>query len=648
MLWVQYAIFGLGVGAVFALLAAGIVLVYRATGVLNLAHASIGVLAGFINFTLLNHIPGITVGGALAIALASGALLGIASHWLVFRLVATAPPVVKLMTSFGLAGVVQGAIGLVWSHVATPTTYGHTLLPLNHGLELAGVRIPDQRLAVIALGAATTLALALLVKRTSFGIRLRALAQNPLAARLGGVDDRVIQTAVWAIAGATSALAAVLLLPFGPMNALALSGTQIQAFAAALVGGFVSLPAALIGGLGLGIAEQELTGAPAPYDAFGTALGTVLILVLLLLRIERRFVSDQEARAIEGDGRLFGRGVRLPLSGSPAGWLMGTVLLIVATIPMSGFWAFVTARATLYALLGLSLVVLTGWAGQVSLMPGTFAGVGACLAWVFGAKLGFALPLAVPLAALGTIPVCAVAGIAALRLPALYLAVATLALAQTFDETLFHTQWLANGGARMVALRPSWLAGDHVFGAFVIAVAGVVFAFTAGFARSRTGRALRTVRDNSRAAAAAGINPVKYRLLAFVFSAFTAGLMGALLAYTIGAYTSDEFSFFVLSLSAFGLAMVGGIRSPLGAVVGAFALIAGTEPLRNLATLDDWVTVSIGVGIVLVMVRNPDGLVGAAQKLVQRRHPLPNFVQQSGQVALTVSGSMHEVRQGGG
>ena len=622
MLWVQYAVFGLGVGSVFALLAAGIVLVYRATGVLNLAHASMGVVAGFVNFTLLDRVPGITVGGALALSVVLGAVLGVASHWVVFRTVATAPPVVKLMVSFGLAGVLQGSVGLIWSRLGTPTTYGHTLLPLTHGLDVAGARVPYQRVAVIVLGVVTTVVLAIVLKRTSFGIQLRGLAQNPLAARLGGVDDRVIQTVVWAVAGGTAALAAVLLMPFGPMNALALSGTQIQAFAAALVGGFVSLPAALIGGLGLGIAEQELTGAPAPYDALGTALGTVLILVLLFARVERLFVSDQEARAIEGDGRLFGgRGVRVPVVGTPPRWLAGTLVMVIATIPMSSFWAFVTARASLYALLGLSLVVLTGYAGQVSLMPGTFAGVGACLAWVFGTKLGLALPVAVPLAALGTIPVCAVAGIAALRLRALYLAVATLALAQTFDETLFQSHWLANGGSRMLASRPGWLGGDHAFAAFVVVVAGLVFAFTAGFARSRTGRALRAVRDNPRAAAAGGINPVKYRLLAFGFSAFTAGLMGALLAYTLGAFTSEEFSFFVLSLSAFGLVMVGGVRSPLGAVVGAFALVAGTEPLRGLATLADWVTVTIGVGIVVVMTRNPDGLVGAARRVVGRLRP---------------------------
>jgi branched-chain amino acid transport system permease protein len=207
------------------------------------------------------------------------------------------------------------------------------------------------------------------------------------------------------------------------------------------------------------------------------------------------------------------------------------------------------------------------------------------------------------------------------RLRPLYLAVATLALAQTFDETLFHTHWLANAGQQMTAARPSWLAGDHAFAVTTVVGVGLLFAFTSGFARSRTGRALRAVRDNPRAASAAGINPVKYRLVAFTFSAFAAGLMGALLAYTLGAYTSEEFSFFVLSLSAFGLAMVGGVRSPLGAVVGAFALIAGSEPLRGLATLQDWVTVTVGVGIVVVMTRNPDGLVGAVQQVVSRLRP---------------------------
>src|SRR5207244_12113646 len=114
-----------------------------------------------------------------------------------------------------------------------------------------------------------------------------------------------VQRVTWALAGATAALAAVLILPFGSINPLALNGFQLKALAAGLLGGFVSLPATLAGGLGLGVVQELLVGAPAPFNGLRSALSTVLVLVLLLLRVERWFVSYQEARAVVGDDRSF-------------------------------------------------------------------------------------------------------------------------------------------------------------------------------------------------------------------------------------------------------------------------------------------------------------------------------------------------------
>jgi branched-subunit amino acid ABC-type transport system permease component len=623
VIFFQHAVFGVGIGAVLALLAAGIIVVYRASGVLNFAHASMGTLGAYVNFWLIES-AGLPVVFALAVSVVVGAVIGVAAHRLVFVHVAEASQVVKLIVSFGLAGVLQGVIALIWS-TNPPGTHRAALLSPEDGITVGGAVIPHQRLAVIVVSLLAAVGIALLVRLTSFGVQLRALAQNSVAARLAGVDDRRIQTSAWAIGGATAALAAVLVLPPTPLNPLALSGYQVTALAAALVGGFVSLPAALAGGLGLGVAQEVLIGAPAPLNGLRSVLATVVILVLLFIHVERFFVSDQEARAVEGDERLFLRGVRVPVLGRPSAWLAGSAAAAAGTLLMSGFWAFVTTRAALYALLALSLVVLTGWSGQVSLMPGTFAGVGACLAWVLDTRLGFPLPLTVPLAGLATIPVCAVVGVIALRLRPLYLAVATLGLASLFDDTLFRQEWIANAGAQMRVARPGLVAGDHAFAAAVLLIIGALFAFTAAFAGDRVGRAFRMVRDNPRAAESSGVNPVKYRLLAFALSAFYAGVAGALLAYLLGAFTTAEFSFSILSLTAFGLAAVGGMRSPLGAVVGAFAFVQLTEFFRSSGAVNDWTSVIVGAGIIAVMAWSPDGLVGLGQRAVAaaRRSRVP-------------------------
>jgi len=625
VIWIQYVIFGIGVGAIFALLAAGIVLVYRSSGVLNFAHASMAMVCAYVNFDLIEraHLP---VGVALLGAVAFGALLGMAAHRLVFVPVARTSQVVKLLASFGLAGVLQGGAGLVWRRPNHPNSFGHSLFPIGRGIHLAGASIPWQRVGLATVGIAVALGLAALVRYTEFGIQIRALAQNPLAARLAGVDDRKVERRTWAIAGATAALAGVLIVPFGALTPLALSGFQLKALAAALVGGFVSLPAALAGGLGLGIAQEVLVGAPAPLNGLRAALAAALVIALLLLRVERFFVSQQEARALEGDERLTTRATSRLSLGLPSRWVGGFAVAAGTALTLTGFWAFVATRTLVYALLGLSLVVLTGWAGQVSLMPGTFAGVGACLAWILGTRFGYPLPLVLPLAALATIPVCALVGMAALRLRPLYLAVATVALAGLFEDTVFKQHWFANGGNAMTVTRPEWLRGDHAFAIASIVVVATVFAATAAFGRTRTGRALRMTRDNERAAAAGGVNPVKYRLLAFAISAALGGLAGALLAYLLGTFSSAAFSFLVLSLAAFGLATVGGLRAPLGALVGAFAFVFLTEIFRRSGSVSDWQSVLVGAGIILVLAFTPDGLVGLGhdglgrlRRLVRRR-----------------------------
>ena len=277
-----------------------------------------------------------------------------------------------------------------------------------------------------------------------------------------------------------------------------------------------------------------------------------------------------------------------------------------------------TARTIVYALLGLSLVVLTGWSGQVSLMPGTFAGVGAALTWVLSERLGYPFLLVLPLAALATVPLCAAVGLVALRLRPLYLAVATVALAGLFEETLFRHEWLANGGRPMSVVRPGLLEGDHAFALATIAIAGVLFAFTALLGRSRTGRAFWMVRDNPNAAAANGVNPVKYRLAAFGLSALYAGVSGVLFAYLIETFSSAAFGFLILSLAAFGLSVVGGIRSPLGPAIGAFAFVFLTEVFRTSGSVSDWSVVGLGAGMVLVLQRDPDGIVGLVSRLVRR------------------------------
>jgi branched-chain amino acid transport system permease protein len=258
-------------------------------------------------------------------------------------------------------------------------------------------------------------------------------------------------------------------------------------------------------------------------------------------------------------------------------------------------------------------------------MPGTFAGVGACLAWVLDARYGYPMPLVLPLAAAATVPICALVGVVALRLRPLYVAVATIALAGLFEDTLFRQDWFANGGEAMTVVRPDLVRGDRAFAIAVLVIATAIFAFVAAVGRARTGRAFWMTRDNPRAAAAGGVNPVKYGLLAFSLSAAIAGLAGALFAYLVGTLNTQQFGFLILSLAAFGLVTVGGIRAPLGAAVGAFLFVYVTEVFRSAGSVSDYTSVAVGVGIIVVLALAPDGLVGAGQWIARRVTQTPEL-----------------------
>ena len=289
----QDAANGVFLGAIFALLGLGVVLIYKSSGVLNFAHGSMAMFCTYIYFQIDRsfHLP---VGVSLLIAVACGVVLGAATYLGIFRKMRNAGLLAKVIGALAVAGFLQGAAAFLWrnaSEAKPPQQFSQRVV------HLGAVGLDWQHIATILITIAVGAGVIALVKYTTFGIALRATAQNRMAAKLLGVKEDRVAALSWGIGGGLAALAGVLVIPTSILTVYSMVGYMVRGFVAAVVGGFVSLPAALIGGFGLGIAQESLLATPV--QSLSSIFAGLTIAALLLLRVERFFALEQELRALE-------------------------------------------------------------------------------------------------------------------------------------------------------------------------------------------------------------------------------------------------------------------------------------------------------------------------------------------------------------
>lgn len=294
-LLLQLFLQGISLGAVFALLGLGIVLIYKSSGVMNFAHGSMAMFATYVYFELERSTP-LGVAGAAIVSVAVGAALGAATYLLIFRRMQGSGLLAKVIASLAVAGLLQGVAGFVWRDAAQ----AKVPLALEGSVRLPGGSLSWQEILTIVVTLAVGAGLIALIRFTIFGIRLRATAQNRMAARMLGVRDNRVATTSWAVGGAMAALAGVLVIPLGALTVYSMTGFMVRGFVAAVVGGLVSLPAAIIGGFTLGVLQDVIIGTPLA--SISRLLAGIGIAVMLLLRVERFFALEQEIRALEETG----------------------------------------------------------------------------------------------------------------------------------------------------------------------------------------------------------------------------------------------------------------------------------------------------------------------------------------------------------
>ncbi|HEX9695920.1 MAG TPA: ABC transporter permease [Actinomycetota bacterium] len=604
-------VIGLVVGSVYSIAAAGLVLTYRASGVFNFGHGAIGAFSAFFYAWCVQRV-GLPIGVAAVLTMAVMApLLGIGLERLIFRRLRAAPTVVAIVASIGVLVAVQGAAAALWgrSGLSAQRIFPSRVFRLGDRLSIGA----DQA-GVVGVGIIVSLLLWVVLKRTKMGIAMRAVVDRPdLVEAMGYSADR-ISAASWAMGASLAAVAGILLTPMVSLEVYTLTLIVITAYAAAMVGRLESLPLTFAGGVMLGVGEA-LVGRFLPQGiAAGVRPSLPFALLLGLLLIPRKRPL-REPRAAEGAG-AFMEPLRREWSGKRR---LGTVGLIAAgMITLARLGADVTFAvdlALVHAILFLSLVLLVGYAGQISLAQAALAGVGGIVTAHLVTNLGWNWFAALPVAGLAAVPVGALLAYPALRLHGLFLGLATMAFSLLMDNAIFTRDAITGGSSGIAVRRPEILQSDVRFGVVLVLIFSVLAWGLHNLRRGRTGRILAAMRDSETGARSIGISPTRTKLIVFMMAAFVAGIGGSTYVAAFQRVDAGQFIVFY-SIVWLAVAVIGGISTWAGALAGGlvYSIVPFLFDRIGHPAASDMIPVLFG-GAAILLARNPRGIVTVPRRV---------------------------------
>lgn len=625
--WVtsQLVFNGLVNGLLTGLLAMSMVLVYRSTRVVNFAVGNIGLIAAtLLPLVVLDY--GFPYWVGLLVCVLTGTLFAALVELVVIRRLFDAPRVIVLVATVGVA---QLAAGVASSYPDLDASGANYPMPIPTVFDdVAGLRVTGTQLAVLIAVPLLVGGLLLLLLRTTFGRSVEAAADNPSLARLSSVSPKMVSTFVWTAAGLVSTIAMVLLSTLGgAVGGLSDLGpvTLSRAMMAFVLAGMRSYPRAVLAGAALGVGEAVLRfnfiRMPGLFDLVGFALVLGVI-------------YGQSRSTGEGDVFAFAPKVRQrPERVREIAWLhhapkmvfvlvlaIAIALPLVVTLPSR---QLVYASVVCFAICAMSLSVITGWAGQLSLAQMTFAGFGALFAAAFtrGFEMDvwvvdFTAPsipflVAVPLAAVFVASMAVVIGLGALRVRGLRLAVTTFVFAVAAQQYIYRIPMFSDGNASSVTFRRGSFLGlsldDHrSYYYLCVGVLLVIFVVVARLRGSGVGRSTVAVRDNPDAASGYTVSPTRTKLFAFAAAGGIAAIGGSLLA---GLLESVPFrsQFFLSSdsLQLVGMVVIGGIGARVGPIIGAVWVIGlpAMFPDNDLVPL-----FTSSLGLLIVVMYFPGGM----------------------------------------
>ena len=681
-----FLLVGLGLGALYAMLGSGLVVVYRGSGVINFAHGAFAMYGMFtfdearrngrLRLPWIDFLPthwlnvpvsiklsdtGVPTAVAFVLAIAMAVLIGLAAHFLVFRPLRNAAALGKVVASVGLMLYLQGVAQLNFGGGGRQPK---SVVPDSAVKNFLGLGKTYPEGAIWAVGISILMGVTLwaIFKYTRFGLATRGAAGNEKGAVLLGYSPQFLAAMNWVIASVVATTAAIVVGPIqGSITPVGLSALVVGALGAALIGGLRSIMVAMWGGLALG-AVQSLLGLYSSRSWFPAFLRSgardvVPLAVIVLVLFLRGKSLPQRGTLEEKRLPLSPRPVRIPQHA-----LVWTLVVVLAAFAFQNsgsrsVFAFALSTSLIAAILMLSMVVVTGYVGQISLAQMSLAGIAA----FFMARMmangtttasnpfpvsgpGLPWPIAGVLGVLAAIVVGVLIGLPAVRIRGVQLAVVTVAAAISLQTLYFENQSATDLSAGAPAnVRPATFFGINLaslgdkgltdrpsFAIFVLVVLLLCAFAVSNLRRNGTGRRFLAVRANERAAAAAGIDVARTKLLAFGIGAGIAGVGGVILAFKQNDVSSANFVY-QSSLAFLAFAYLGGITSVNGAIVGGLLAPAGlitatSNYFLKGTSIDRYVTVIGGAALIFTAIGNPNGIAPAFQEMF--RH-LGNWLRRA-------------------
>ncbi|MEJ5254375.1 MAG: ABC transporter permease [Acidimicrobiales bacterium] len=621
---------GVVLGLLGALVAVGMALVHRANRILNFAQSDLGfapaaLAANLILYSGFSYLLGAAIGAATAVVL--GAVVELAVIRRFFR----ASRLVLTVATIGLSQL------LAVTALALPRLWGeqpNTLkiaVPLRWSFEVAPLRFSADHVVALVVAPLALVAMALFLRCTAVGVAVRASAERADRASLLGVPVRRLQTLVWAVAALLSFTGIYLRAGVVGLPALGVAsfGALLFALAAVMLGRLDDLPAVALSAVALGILEQGvLWNNPRNPEYVYPVVAAVVVVALGLrrtstIRVEQddssSWRSADEIRPVPHELRALPE-VRAVTWGG-----LALVSLVLLSVPVWIEWLpgerggadlRKAAAVAIFGLVGLSVIVLTGWAGQVSLGQMAIAGYGGAVGALAASSWGLDLGLAMLASGMAGGLLAVVIGLPALRIRGLFLAVVTFAFALASSFWLLspkHFRWIPGGRFERPALFGFIdTSSDRTMYLVALATLGLALLAIRGVRRSRTGRVLLAQRENERAVQAYGVNLTRTKLTAFALSGATAAIAGCLLTVLQQQFSPALYEPGT-NFGVFTSAVVGGLGSLVGALLGALYLQGGTWFLPP-----QWQLLPSAVGVLLVLMVFPGGLAGVLYRLRDR------------------------------
>ncbi len=606
MIWIQLILLGLPLGAAYALVAFGVVTVFRSSGVLNFSAGGVGAVCALAFYNLQANNVNIIL--ALVICLVLGAFMGAVFQVVVMRTLRRASPLTRLIATLGIMLALEGAAVIKWGVMTQAVSLVSGKWTISSSLALG-----YNDVLVLVVSAVVAIALILVYTTTRFGLATTAIAQSRRGAACLGWSPGKIELINWIVGSVLAALAGILLAPLIGLQAETLTLIIMPALAAALVGRFTSFSLTIVGGLFLGVFQSILSEYDGRFSGISQAAPLIVIIAVMWMG----------GRTWPARGELTSRlpavassnTKRLPI-------VVVTAVLLVATPFISATYVDALITMGIAALVILSIVVLTGYAGQLSLAQWAIAGFAAWVAGRLVAVSGLPFLLAALVGLIAGVAAAIVFVALALRTRGVQLAILTFAIASVAEAVLFESNTLTGGlvgtqvgDVKLFGLDVSEIAHPGRYAWVVLIVVLVVALAVTNIRRGASGLRLLAVRSNERAAASLGVNIFRAKLYAFSVAALVAGLAGILQAFrqpNIDFSQYDAFS----SISYVLIAIIGGIGFVSGSIYGSF-LAAGsvvTIALNQLVDLNEWMPVISGVLLVLTVAQNPEGIAGQVSK----------------------------------